>query len=83
MNFDRLTNISKGFTVGEINQQPLRVYDRNCHKYGRLSQTVSSRLDYNSIFNDQKTAKKQNSSRLLWKFGIQTVDFATFLRHLL
>ena len=58
MNFDRLTNISKELTVG-WNQQPLRFYDRNCHKYGRLSQTVSSRLDYNSIFNDQKQLRNK------------------------
>ena len=55
MNFDRLTNISKELTVGEINNP----YDRNCHKYGRLSLTVSSRLDYNSIFNDQKQLRNK------------------------
>ena len=57
MNFDRLTNISRELTVGEINNPYDN--DRNCHKYGRVSQTVSSRLDYNSIFNDQKQLRSK------------------------
>ena len=53
MYFDRLTSISRNLTVGEITTA-LTITIESSNNFGRVSQTVPSRLDYISIFNDQK-----------------------------
>ena len=58
MNFYRLTNISRKLTVGEINNS--YTYDIKVSiTSARVSQTVSSRFDYNSIFNDQNQLRSK------------------------
>ena len=59
MNFDRLTNISKELTVGEINNPYEFTIEIAINTAGLISQTISSRLDYNSIFNDQKQLRNK------------------------
>ena len=59
MNFHRLTNLSRELTVGEINNSYDN--DRNCHKFGRVSQIVSSSFLklVSFIFNDQKQLRSK------------------------
>ena len=54
-----MMNISRKLTVGENYVLTLTIAIESFHKYGRVSQAVSSRLDYNSISSDKKQLRRK------------------------